>query len=82
MGYYINFVFRELCYDDEEIIGVFDARDCDVWCRFSYDRNTNECEIWENNKPREEIEPLPIRFLTRKLEETGTLNEQESRICY
>lgn len=81
-GYYINFYFRELCYDDNEIVGAFSAPDCDTRCSFSYDRRTGECEIWNNNRPVEEIEPLPIWYLLRKLSVEGSLNERESRICY
>lgn len=82
MAYYINFYFREICYDEEEIMGEFSAPDNDVRCFFSYNRHTGKCIIWDNNKPVEEIEPLPIFWLLRKLEETGKLNERESRICY
>lgn len=81
-GYYINFRFDELCYDKDEIIGKFSASDDDVYCSFSYNRNTEKCEIYDNNKPVEEIEPLPIWFLLRKLEKTGKLNIRESRICF
>lgn len=81
-GYYINFYFRELCYDDDEITGEFSAPDNGVECSFSYNRRTDECKIWNNNRPLEEIEPLPVFFLLRKLKETGKLNERESRICY
>lgn len=80
--HYINFYFREICYDEDEIIGEFSAPDYDVRCSFSYNRHTEECEIWNNNKPIEEIEPLPIFWLLRKLKETGKLNERESRICF
>lgn len=82
MAHYINFYFRELCYDDDEITGVFSAPDSDVKCSFSYNRHTEECRIWNNNRPVEEIEPLPIYWLLRKLEKDGKLNERESRICY
>ncbi len=82
MGYYINFYFRELSYDDDEIAGEFSAPDSGVECSFSYNRHTEECEIWNNNCPLEEIDPLPVFFLLRKLKESGKLNERESRICY
>lgn len=81
-GYYINFYFRELCYDDDEIIGEFSAPDYDTECSFSYDRHTGECEIWNNNRPLEETEPLPIWYLLQKLRDEGSLNERESRICF
>ena len=82
MGHYINFHFSEICYDDDEIIGEFSAPDSDVQCSFLYNRHTDEYLIWNNNKPPEEIKPLPIYWLLRKLKETGKLNERESRICY
>lgn len=81
-GYYINFCFDELCYNDDEITGNFSSDDFDVYCSFSYSRVSGKCDIYNNNKPVEEIEPLPIWFLLRKLKETGELNERESRICY
>ena len=81
-GYYINFIFKDLCYDDDEIVGVFSASDCDVKCSFSYDRRTDRCRIWNNTKPVGEIEPLPIFWLLQKLKEKGKLKERESRICY
>lgn len=82
MVHYINFYFRELCYDDDEITGEFSAPDSGVECSFSYNRHTEECRIRNNNKPVEEIKPLPIHWLLRKLEKDGKLNERESRICY
>ncbi|MBD5113302.1 MAG: hypothetical protein HDT42_12350 [Ruminococcaceae bacterium] len=82
MTYYINFYFRGICYDEDEITGEFSAPDHNVQCSFLYNRHTEECKIRNNNKPIEEIEPLPIFWLLRKLKETGKLNERESRECY
>ena len=82
MPYYINYYFKELAYDDTTIIGKFFAPDWDVNCSFSYDRVSEKLHIWNNNKPTNEILPLPIHWLLWKLEKTGKLNENESKISY
>ena len=82
MPYYINYYFKKITYDEEMIIGEFSAPDWDVKCSFSYDRISKETTIWDNNKPINEISPLPIHWLLWKLEKNGQLNENESKISY
>ncbi len=67
MAYYMNFYFKEIMYDDREIMGLFLSRDDDVSCRFVYNRISEEITIWDNNKPIEEMTPIPIDFLLYKL---------------
>lgn len=80
--HYVNFYFKKLVYDDQTIMGVFLSRDDDITCSFSYNRKTRQCDIWDNNKPIEDIVPLPLNWLERRLEEKGRLNENESKISY
>lgn len=79
---YINFYFKNIIYDEKSILADFLSRDDDVFCSFEYDLQTGECRIWNNNKPIEEITPLPVYWLKRKLERDGVLKENEHRICY
>ena len=79
---YINFYFDNISYDDDYYIGRFRSPDDDVICDFMYNRNTGECTVSNNNKPPEEILPLPIWWLNKKMEENGTLEKSERRICY
>ena len=76
---YINFNFRDIEYDDNYYMGVFSAPDYNVSCEFIYDRNTEQIQIRNSNKPVEEILPLPIWWLDKKLAENGTLKKSESR---
>lgn len=80
--HYINFYFKKLIYDEETIMGVFLSRDDDIICSFSYNRKSRQCDIWGNNKPIEEITPLPVYWLELRLKEKGHLNENESKISY
>ena len=80
--HYINFYFKKLVYDEETIIGVFISKDDDITCSFSYNRKTRQCDILDNNKPVEDIVPLPVYWLERRLDEKGHLNESESKISY
>ena len=82
MHYYINFYFKNITYDDDFYAGEFSCPDLDVKCEFLYDRKTSECEIWNNSHPIEEILPLPIYWLDRKLEQNGELRKSESKISY
>ncbi len=82
MHYYINFYFRNLTYSDDFYRGTFWAPDCDIICEFEYSRKTGQCRIWNNNKPEEEILPIPVGWLDRKLEKNGKLNTNESKISY
>lgn len=82
MNYYINYYFKEIIYDEKEIMGLFLSTDSDASCRFIYNRITQEMSIWDNNKPIEEIVPIPIHWLTRKLDSGEVLNENESKISY
>lgn len=63
-------------------IGKFRSPDLGMECEFIYDREKKNCTIWNNNKPVEEILPLPIHWLDRKLNERGYLNENEKKISY
>lgn len=80
--HYINFYFQNLVYDDKYISGRFLSKDDEVSCSFMCDRDSRECEIWDNNKPLEDITPLPIHWLLYKLEKEGRLKENETKISY
>ena len=82
MAFYINFYFKKIIYDEKTITGEFGAPDNDVKCCFCYDISTQEYTIWGNNRSVDEIIPLPIGFLVRKLKEKGILNENEYKISY
>ena len=56
--------------------------DSETECRFIYDRITKEVIIGDNNKPAEEILPIPVWWLDRKLSENEKRNEHERRICW
>lgn len=79
---YINFYFKNLSYNDNTIEGDFSSLDLDVRCKFVYNRKSEDVQIFDNNKPIEEITPLPIWWLKLKLKENGKLNESESKISY
>ena len=82
-GFYINFYFKNIEYDDGFYRGEFSAPDSKVYCEFLYDRKKREfVKIWNNSKPVEEILPIPIRWLDRRLEEQGYLYKNESKISY
>ena len=81
-GFYINFRFKNLIYDDDFICGAFEACDENVYCEFEYNRHTEETKIWNNNQPVESITPIPIWWLKWKLKETGKLDDVESKISY
>lgn len=62
---------------------IFSSPDSDVYCEFLYDREKKEfVEIWNNRKPVEDILPIPIWWLDKKLDENGKLNKNESKISY
>jgi len=82
MPRYINFYFKNLSYCDEFFRGTFSAPDYDIICEFEYSRKTESCRIWNNNKPEEEILPIPIWWLIYKLETNGKLSANESKISY
>lgn len=82
-GHYVNFYFRNVEYDDGFYGGEFSSPDTGVHCEFLYDRKAQEfISIWNNSKPVDEIMPIPIWWLDRRLEENGELRKSESRICY
>lgn len=83
MGYYINFYFKYIEYDNGFYGGIFSSPDSEVYCEFLYDREKEEfVDIWNNSKPVEDILPIPIWWLDKKLEENGKLNKNESKISY
>lgn len=82
MAYYINYYFKDLIYDDDYYLGTFSAPDNDVFCEFEYNRHTKQFRIWNNNRSIEEIMPIPIWWLDRKLERNGLLQSSESKISY
>ena len=47
---------------------MFEASDDNVVCKFAYDRKTGQIEIWDNNKPIEEITPLLMHWLDWQLD--------------
>lgn len=79
---YINFYFKNISYDDSYYSGEFHAPDNDVVCEFKYNRHTKEIDIWNNNKAIEDILPIPIWWLDKKIDENGKLKKYESRVCY
>ena len=81
-GSYINFCFKNIEYDDQVYCGIFEARDYGVYCEFFYDRKTKDIDVWNNNVPVEEILPIPVWWLERKLKENGKLKKLEARTCY
>ena len=82
MAYYINYYFKDLVYDDDYYLGTFSAPDNDVFCEFEYNRHTKQFRIWNNNRSIEEIMPIPIWWLDRKLEQNGQLRSNENKISY
>lgn len=81
-GYYLNFYFKKIEYDDQAYCGIFEASSYGVYCEFFYDRETKDIEVWNNSVPVEDILPIPIWWLDSKLEENGILRKNEARICY
>ena len=79
---YINFYFRDLIFDNNYYMGVFSSPDDKIFCRFIYNRKTGVCEIWDNSQPAEDILPLPIYWLDKKMRENGKLKSVESKISY
>ncbi|WP_298482074.1 hypothetical protein [uncultured Ruminococcus sp.] len=84
MAYYINYVFSEIEYDDTMFSAVFETwgEEDNVFCRFFHNRKTTQTVIWDNNKPIDDISPLPIHWLEFKLSENGKLNSREAKISY
>ena len=82
MAHYINFYFKNLIYDDDYYLGSFTSPDDKVFCEFEYNRHTKEIRIWNNSRSVEEIMPIPIWWLDRKLERNGLLRSSESKISY
>lgn len=80
--YYINFRFKDIQYDDDSYVGIFEASDNNVVCKFAYNRKTEQITIWDNNRPVEEITPLPIHWLDWQLKKNGKLNSNEYKISY
>lgn len=79
---YINFYFVNILFDENYYMGKFISYDDEVECDFEYNRKTKELMIWNNNKPTEEILPLPIHWLDWKLKEKGCLDQIEKKISY
>lgn len=82
MALYTNYYFKKLAYNKDRYTGVFSAPENAVACEFEYDRHTKQFRIWNNTRPVEEILPLPIWLLDRKLEQCGRLRSCERRLCY
>lgn len=54
-----------------------------LWQEFLYDRKAQDLiDIWNNSKPVDEILPIPIWWLGRRLEENGELRKNEIKISY
>lgn len=79
---YLNYYFTELVMDGNVITGKFKDGDSEIECRFRWVIDELDCEVWDNNQPVEEIKPLPLGWLSLKLEENGRLRESERKICY
>lgn len=80
--FYINYFFENIRYDEKFYCAKFSCPDLDVQCNFRYNRITGQCEIWNNNKPVEQITPIPVWWLDKKLKENGILHSSESKISY
>lgn len=80
--HYINYCFKNIQYDDNIYMGTFISTDYDVICNFIYNRQTKEIEIFDNNKPIEDISPLPIHWLDWELEKNGKLKTNEYKNCW
>ena len=82
-GFYINYCFDNIEYGDDFYGGIFSSPDDDIYCEFLYDRKSGKfVEIWNNNKPVEDILPIPIHWLDWRLEENGRLRKKEYKISY
>lgn len=57
--YYINFYFKDITYDDNFYCAEFSCPDLDVFCNFKYNRVTEQCNIWNNNKSIDKIKLFP-----------------------
>ena len=83
MIHYINFFFNNIEYDENYYQAEFSSPDVNVHCNFRYNRKTKCCEeIWNYNRPPEEIEPIPVWWLEKKMQENGKLYRCESKISY
>ena len=82
MHAYINFYFKEIEYDSKSYMAKFLCPDAGVECNFFYDRDTGEIDVWDNSMPVEEILPIPIGWLDRRLKENGSLRDTEYKISY
>lgn len=71
-----------MSYDDQAYCGVFEAPDYGVYCEFFYDRKSEDVEVWNNSIPVEEILPIPIWWIDRKIEKNGKLRKSEPHIFY
>ncbi|MDY4670891.1 MAG: hypothetical protein SO415_13000 [Oliverpabstia sp.] len=83
MIHYINFFFNNIEYDENYYQAEFSSPDVNVHCNFRYNRKTKCCEeIWNYNRQPEEIEPIPVWWLEKKMQENGKLHRCESKISY
>lgn len=82
MSRYINYYFKNLKHQNSIISGSFESPDVDIYCDFIFYTDDMTIDIFNNNKPVEEILPLPVHWLIMKLEKNGKLNENESKISY
>lgn len=80
--YYINYLFENIKYDETSYCADFSSPDAGVSCTFRYDRITGRCEIWNNNKPLEQIAPIPVWWLEKRLRENGMLRSSEGKYSY
>lgn len=80
--HYINFYFKNLICTEKTISGKFESPDSDIYCDFICYINSKSVYIFNNNKPIEEITPIPIWWLFRQLDKNGFLNETEAKISY
>ena len=53
-----------------------------IECDFNYNRITGGIDVWNNSVDEEELLPIPIWWLDKKLKENGKLNKTESKISY
>ena len=68
MHAYINFYFKNIEYDSKSYMAKFSCLDVGVEYNFFYNRDIGEIEVWDNSVPVEEILPIPIGWLDRRLQ--------------
>lgn len=79
---FLNYVFDEIEYNELFITGLFMDLQSEMNCYFKFDRQNNNCEVWDSTISPSEITSIPIGFLLNRLEEKGHLDTRETHIAY